>query len=88
MKLDASRAAQTLRTLLTAADRLHPAALLALVLLFAGLVYVAAPVAVQFMTALVTGTQAAALLACAGLLLRLAYRTAAAYSTRRAGVTA
>ncbi|MGC0212043.1 hypothetical protein [Streptomyces levis] len=77
MTITRSAAARALRGLLGSADRLHPAALLALVLVLAGLAQLAAPFVVTLLTALVTGAKAAAFLAGAAVLARLAVRVAA-----------
>ncbi|MEU6467457.1 hypothetical protein [Streptomyces sp. NPDC046976] len=76
-------AARAARALLGSADRLHPAALLVLVLTFAGLAQLAAPLVVTLLTALVTGAKAAALLAGAAVLARLAVRVAATFPGSR-----
>jgi hypothetical protein len=71
--------ARALRALLGRADRLHPAALLALVLVLVGLVYAAAPFVVTLFTALVSLVKSGTFLAGAALLARLAVRAAATY---------
>ncbi|GHH56131.1 hypothetical protein [Streptomyces candidus] len=76
-------AARAARALLGSADQLHPAALLALVLAFAGLAQLAAPLVVTLLTALVTGAKAAAFLAGAAVLARLAVRVAATFPRPR-----
>ncbi|MFD6279930.1 hypothetical protein ACFWFI_30845 [Streptomyces sp. NPDC060209] len=75
--------ARAARALLGSADRLHPAALLVLVLVFAGLAQLAAPLVVTLLTALVTGVKAAAFLAGAAVLARLAVRVAATFPRPR-----
>ncbi|MFH9735855.1 hypothetical protein [Streptomyces sp. NPDC017260] len=77
MTITRSTAARAFRGLLGSADRLHPAALLVLVLALAGLAQLAAPFVVTLLTALVTGAKAAALLVGAAVLARLAFRVAA-----------
>ncbi|MFD4020624.1 hypothetical protein [Streptomyces sindenensis] len=77
MTITRRTATSALRALLGSADRLHPAALLALVLVLAGLAQLSAPLVVTLLTALVTGVKAAALLAGAAVLARLAVRVAA-----------
>ncbi|WP_405889483.1 hypothetical protein OG762_51570 (plasmid) [Streptomyces sp. NBC_01136] len=79
MTINRYTAARTLRALLGAVDRLHPAALLVLVLVLAGLAQLAAPFVVTLLTALVTAAKAAALLAGAAVLARLAVRVAATF---------
>ena len=79
MKFDRRAIARTLRALTGRADRLHPAALLVLVLVLVGLVYAAAPFLVTLFTALVTALKAAAFLTGAGILARLAIRAAVTY---------
>ncbi|MGW5336216.1 hypothetical protein [Streptomyces bauhiniae] len=74
---------RTARAFLGSADRLHPAALLVLVLTFAGLAQLAAPLVVTLLTALVTGAKAAAFLAGAAVLARLAVRVAATFPRPR-----
>ncbi|NGN63153.1 hypothetical protein G5C51_04425 [Streptomyces sp. A7024] len=71
--------ARALRGFLTLVDRLHPVALLVLVPVLIGVVYAAAPFLVALLTAVVAVLKASAFLAGAGLLARLAIRTAAAY---------
>ncbi|MFJ3673642.1 hypothetical protein ACIPSE_45095 [Streptomyces sp. NPDC090106] len=68
---------RTLRTALDLVDRLNRGALLVLVLALVGLAYAVAPVLVVFFTAIVTVAKAAALLAGAAILARLAVKTAA-----------
>ncbi len=72
-------AVRAVRALLGSADRLHPAALLVLVLTFAGLAQLAAPLLVTLLTALVTGVKAGAFLAGAAFLARLAVRVAGTF---------
>ncbi|WP_189971785.1 hypothetical protein [Streptomyces violascens] len=79
MKIDRPALARLVRTLLGLADRLHPAALLILVLVLVGLVYAAAPVLVTLLTALVTVLKAGAFLGGGVILGRLAVRAAATY---------
>lgn len=71
--------ARALRALLGLADRLHPAALLVLVLVLAGLAQIAAPFVVILFTALVTVVKAGAFVAGALVLGRLAVRVAATF---------
>jgi hypothetical protein len=68
-----------LRNLTGRADQLHPAALLALVLVLVGLIYAAAPFLVTLFTALVAALKAAAFLTGAGILARLVIRAAVTY---------
>ncbi|MFF5809076.1 hypothetical protein [Streptomyces sp. NPDC012746] len=77
MTITRHAAARTLRALLGYADRLHPAALLVLVLVLAGLAQAAAPFVVTLFTALVTLVKAGAFVAGALILGRLAVRLAA-----------
>ncbi|MEU7153848.1 hypothetical protein AB0B15_38410 [Streptomyces sp. NPDC045456] len=79
MKTFRDSTARALRALVRRADRLHPAALLALVLVLVGLVYAAAPVLVTLFTALVTALKASVFLTGAGVLARLAIRAASTY---------
>ncbi|MER7817404.1 hypothetical protein [Streptomyces sp. NPDC096153] len=79
MTLTRRTAARALRATLGYADRLHPAALLALVLVLVGLACAAAPALVALVTAIVTAVKAAVILAGAGILARLAVRAATGY---------
>lgn len=83
VKFDRPATARTLHTFLTLTDRLHPAALLVLVLVLVGLAYGAAPILVTLLTALVDLGKSVALLAGAGILARLAIRAAAAFTVAR-----
>lgn len=74
-----------LRHLTGHADQMNPAALLVLVLALVTLVHFAAPFAVMLFTSLVTVVKAAVFLAGAGILARLATRSAASY--RRASTS-
>ncbi|MCY1649235.1 hypothetical protein OVA19_00160 [Streptomyces sp. SL203] len=76
---------RALRASLGLADRLHPAALLALVLLLGLAAHFAAPVVVTLLAAVVTVAKSAAYLAGGAVLLRLAVRLAADF---RAGTPA
>ncbi|MEV7842056.1 MULTISPECIES: hypothetical protein [Streptomyces] len=88
MTITRHSAARAARALLGSADRLHPAALLVLVLVLAGLAQLAAPLVVTLLTALVTGAKAAALLAGAAILVRLAVRVAATFPRPRTAPSA
>ncbi|MFF8464853.1 hypothetical protein ACF071_29415 [Streptomyces albidoflavus] len=88
MTITRHSAARAARALLGSADRLHPAALLVLVLVLAGLAQLAAPLVVTLLTALVTGAKAAALLAGAVILVRLAVRVAATFPRPRTAPSA
>ncbi|MFB7012321.1 MULTISPECIES: hypothetical protein [unclassified Streptomyces] len=83
MTITRHTAARAARALLGPADRLHPAALLVLVLVLAGLAQLAAPFVVALLTALVTGAKAAAFLVGAAVLARLAVRVAATVPSPR-----
>lgn len=87
LRIGAHDAARALRALLKQTDRLHPAALLGLVLVLVGLAYAAAPAAVALLTAAVGIVKAGAFLAGAGVLARLAIRAAVTYTANRAGAT-
>ncbi|MFI1890463.1 hypothetical protein [Streptomyces jumonjinensis] len=78
-RLAAARAARIVRALLVRADRMHPAALLVLVLVLGGLVYVTAPQMAAFLVAVVDTAEAAVYIAGGGILARLAVRTAATF---------
>ncbi|MFC1405757.1 MULTISPECIES: hypothetical protein [Streptacidiphilus] len=79
MRIDRRAIARTFRTLLGLADRLHPAALLVLVGLLVGLVYLSAPLVVTMVCALVAAIKAAAFLGGAAVLARVAIRAASTY---------
>ncbi|MFI7142881.1 hypothetical protein ACIBQ5_35820 [Streptomyces massasporeus] len=79
MTINRRTTARALRALLGHADRLHPAAILVLVLALSGLAQLAAPLVVTLLTALVTGAKAATFLAGAAILARLAVRVAATF---------
>ncbi|MDJ0345536.1 hypothetical protein QMK19_33870 [Streptomyces sp. H10-C2] len=76
------------RALIHRADRLHPAALLVLVLLLGVVVHFTAPVMVTLLAAVVTAVQSAAYLAGSAVLFRLALRLAADFRATGTPATA
>ncbi|MEU2395062.1 hypothetical protein [Streptomyces sp. NPDC007369] len=79
MTITRHTAARALRALLGLADRLHPIALLVLVLALAGLAQTVSPLLVDLLTGLVDVVRSAALLGGAAMLARLAIRVAAQF---------